>query len=134
MSNNIYSATTNHITVEAHPFYMQDESEPENHNFFWGYRIVIINQGQYKLQLRERYWKIIDELGQVEEGRGRGVVGEEPILAPNSSYEYTSGCPLKVPSGVMSGYYIMECENGETLQVQIPSFSLDLPQATHTLN
>lgn len=104
----MYRAVTEDIVVEAQPFFLPDHSEPENDHFVWAYRITIENGSDRPVQLRRRYWKITDGAGHVEEVEGAGVVGEEPRLLPGESYTYTSGCPLKVPSGVMQGRYTMQ--------------------------
>ena len=79
------------------------------------------------VQLRNRHWRITDSLGRVQEVRGPGVVGEQPILHPGESFEYTSGTPLKTPSGIMVGTYQMEAHGGERFDIAIPAFSLDSP-------
>jgi ApaG protein len=84
--------------------------------------------------LQSRYWKITDENGIVDEVRGPGVVGEQPVLGPGDTYEYSSGCPLDTPSGVMVGTYQMQSAAGELFDVEIPAFSLDLPGMARTLN
>lgn len=130
----MYRAVTHGIAVEVQTFFLPDHSEPQNNHFVWAYRITIANGSDDIVQLRRRYWKIMDESGHVEEVEGQGVVGEEPHLKPGESYTYTSGCPLRVPSGVMQGHYTMERGGGETFEVAIPAFSLDLPESRRTLN
>jgi ApaG protein len=84
--------------------------------------------------LLTRYWRITDGHGHVEEVRGPGVVGEQPELDPGDSYQYTSGCPLSTPSGIMIGRYTMRNKQGELFDVAIPAFSLDLPGGSRTVN
>jgi ApaG protein len=84
--------------------------------------------------LRTRYWKITDASGHVQEVRGAGVVGEQPVLKPGDSYSYTSGCPLKTSSGFMVGAYQMQLASGELINVEIPPFSLDSPHEKHAIN
>jgi ApaG protein len=86
------------------------------------------------VQLRSRYWQITDANGRVEEVRGAGVVGEQPVLDPGDSFQYSSGCPLTTSSGVMVGRYQMQNPTGNTFEVDIPAFSLDVPEQRRTLN
>ena len=86
------------------------------------------------MQLRRRHWRITDGMGRVQEVRGPGVVGEQPVLRPGESYEYTSGTPLSTPSGIMVGSYEMETPAGERFAVAIPAFSLDSPLSQRRLN
>ncbi|TWG63512.1 MULTISPECIES: Co2+/Mg2+ efflux protein ApaG [unclassified Aminobacter] len=130
----MYRCTTRDIEVEVEPFFLPDRSDPDESHFVWGYRVTIVNNSPMRVQLLERYWRITDGLGRVEEVRGEGVVGEQPELNPGDSYQYTSGCPLRTPSGIMLGTYTMETESGERFEVDIPAFSLDLPDAARSLN
>src|SRR5580704_12706346 len=123
----LYSATTRGIKVTVRPVYLDDQSAPADCHFVWAYHVTIENHGQETVQLRSRYWKITDARGELHEVRGPGVIGEQPVLEPGDSYEYTSGTPLATPSGIMSGTYQMENERGETFDIQIPAFSLDSP-------
>ena len=86
------------------------------------------------MQLVNRHWKIIDANGTLQEVRGKGVVGEQPILNPGEKFEYTSGTPLTTSSGFMEGSYEMQSDNGNTFDVQIPQFSLDTPSENNRLN
>lgn len=130
----MYRALTRDIEVIVEPFYLEDQSDPDDSRYVWGYRVVIANHSQSIVQLTSRYWQITDELGRVDEVRGPGVVGEQPVLKPGDSYEYQSGCPLDTPSGVMRGRYEMLDERGERFDVEIPAFSLDRPGVSRTLN
>ncbi len=130
----MYRATTRHIQVTATPRYVAERSEPENNRYFWAYTIEVVNLGTKTVQLKTRHWVITDALGRVEEVRGAGVVGEEPVLPPGGRFEYTSGVPLSTPTGIMHGSYEMVCESGERFSVEIPAFSLDLPDARYILN
>jgi ApaG protein len=96
--------------------------------------VRIENKGEEAVQLRNRYWRITDALGRVQEVRGAGVVGEQPLLRPGQSFEYTSGTPLPTPSGIMTGSYEMEGSNGEKFSVAIPAFSLDSPHQQIRVN
>jgi ApaG protein len=130
----MYSKTTNHITVTVQPFFLNDESEPANSEYIWAYHIAIENQGKSAVQLCKRYWRITDALGRTEEVVGEGVVGEKPIIPPGSVFEYTSGTPLKTPSGIMAGRYLMQNPSGESFEIDIPAFSLDSPFQPHSVH
>lgn len=130
----MYTAVTRDIEVTAEPFYLADRSEPDESRFFWAYRITIANNSGSWVKLMSRHWKITDGRGKVEEVRGPGVVGEQPELDPGDSYQYTSGCPLSTPSGFMAGTYEMVDADGRAFRVEIPAFSLDLPETRKTLN
>ncbi len=101
----MYRALTHDIEVVVEPYYLEDQSDPEDGRYVWGYRIVIANHSELTVRLVSRYWHITDENGQVDEVSGPGVVGEQPVLNPGDTYEYSSGCPLDTPSGVMFGHY-----------------------------
>lgn len=130
----MYRSTTRRIEVEVEPFYLADRSDPEESRYVWGYRITIANHSDQFVQLLARHWRITDGLGRVEEVRGAGVVGEQPELNPGDSFQYTSGCPLRTPSGIMAGTYTMRTGSGEFFDVTIPAFSLDLPDAGRSVN
>lgn len=130
----MYQETTRSILVSVEPTYLDDQSAPDEAHFVWKYHVRIENKGALTVQLRNRYWRITDSLGRVQEVRGAGVVGEQPILHPGEAYEYTSGTPLKTPSGIMVGTYEMESETGETFDIVIPAFSLDSPYQPKRLN
>lgn len=123
-----YSKTTDHVRVTVYPIFLEGQSNPEEHHFLWAYHVKIENLGVESFQLRSRFWRIIDGFGRVQEVKGAGVVGENPILEPGEAFEYTSGTPLSTPCGMMEGHYIMDnLESGKELAVTIPSFSLDSP-------
>lgn len=86
------------------------------------------------MKLINRYWKIIDEKGIIQEVNGEGVVGEKPVILPNNSFQYESGVHLRHPSGIMTGYYQMQKNNGEIFDVKIPTFSLDVPSIKPVIN
>ncbi len=130
----MYRAITRNIEVSVEPFYLADRSEPEEGHYVWAYRVTIANHSDQFVQLIGRYWHITDAAGRVEEVRGAGVVGEQPELNPGDSFQYTSGCPLPTPSGIMEGRYTMRDGGGELFEVEIPAFSLDLPDATRVVN
>jgi ApaG protein len=131
----MYAQTTNGIEVSVTPIYLEDESRPEESHYFWAYRITISNNSDAAVKLLARYWRIVDGTGRVEEVHGEGVIGEQPLIKAGSSYQYTSGCPLATPHGIMSGHYTMRTADSELMQVIIPAFSLDIPGNTgRTLN
>lgn len=122
------------VTVSVEPIFLEDESDPEKNTYMWAYQIRIDNEGDEPVQLISRYWRITDGLGRTQEIRGEGVVGEQPMLEPGATYEYTSGVPLQTPSGFMGGSYEMISSVGERLNVVVPTFSLDSPFEAHTVN
>lgn len=136
----MYRAITQNIEVTVEPFYLEEQSAPDEARYVWAYRVTIINNSDIPVQLRSRTWKITDARGKTEEVRGPGVVGEEPFLKPGDSYQYSSGCPLTTPSGMMSGSYMMQnhcagsAEEGKLFAITIPAFSLDLPDHKPVLN
>ena len=130
----MYEQETRNIKVTVKPFYLEDQSSPEENHFVWAYHVKIENAGENKVQLRNRHWRITDAMGRVQEVKGPGVVGEQPVLNPGENFEYTSGTPLQTPSGIMVGTYQMEDANGEYFDVDIPAFSLDSPHQPIQLN
>lgn len=130
----MYSQTTRDITVTVQPVFLEDQSSPTESHYVWAYRVRIENKGSETVQLMRRHWKITDAMGRMQEVQGDGVVGEQPLLEPGGSYEYTSGTPLSTPSGIMMGSYQMETGDGQTFDVGIPAFSLDSPHEVHRLN
>ena len=128
----MYSKTTKKISITVKPYYLEDQSEPEDQHYVWAYKVTIDNQGNEKVQLVNRHWKIIDANGTLQEVRGKGVVGEQPILNPGE--KFTSGTPLTTSSVFMEGSYEMQRDDGNTFNVQIPQFSLDTPFEINKLN
>ena len=130
----MYTKTTKKINITVNPYYLENQSEPDDQHFVWAYQVVIDNQSKERVQLKNRYWKIIDSNGIKQEVRGEGVVGEQPVLNPGEKFEYTSGTPLGTPSGFMEGHYEMETLKGDKFEAYIPLFSLDSPFASKKLN
>ncbi len=130
----MYRARTRSIEVSVTPRFLQERSAPDRGQYFWAYTIEIVNRGAETVQLKTRHWRITDGLGRTQEVRGAGVVGEQPVLRPGQSFEYTSGVPLTTPSGFMAGTYGMVTAAGETFDIEIPAFSLDSPTAKRTVN
>jgi ApaG protein len=127
--HSMYKATTRAIQVTVRPQYLPDQSEPSKTQFVWAYFVRIENNGDVAVRLVSRHWKIIDEHGRTQEVKGPGVVGKTPLLRPGEMFEYNSGTSLPTPSGFMSGTYQMVSESGEQFDIEIPTFSLDLPSA-----
>lgn len=130
----MYRQTTHDIQVSVLPVYIDERSDPDRDLYFWAYRVQIENLGKHAVQLINRYWHITNATGAVEEVSGEGVVGEQPVIEPGGEFDYTSGCPLDTPSGIMTGHYEMRSETGEMLKIAIPAFSLDLPDAEPVFN
>lgn len=130
----MYSSTTDKVTVSVEPTYLTQESSPDQHIYVWAYKVRIENNSPEELQLKTRHWKITDAYGRVQEVHGSGVVGEQPVLKPGASFEYTSGTPLSTPNGIMVGSYAMQMANGTLLDVAIPAFSLHTPEMAKLLN
>ncbi len=130
----MYSHTSQDIRITVEPYYLDDQSSPSDDHYVWAYHVKIENVGEATVQLVNRYWRITDANGQIQEVRGSGVVGEQPVLDPGESFEYTSGTPLGTPSGIMVGTYEMETQGGERFDVEIPAFSLDSPHQPVQLN
>jgi ApaG protein len=129
-----YEKVTRNISVSVRPFYLEDQSSPDEDRFVWAYRVNIQNRGAETVQLLRRHWRITDKHGRLQEVKGPGVVGEQPVLKPGESFEYTSGCPLGTPSGIMAGSYQMSTTGGEHFDIEIPAFSLDSPYDTAAIN
>lgn len=123
-----YECCTENITVCVRTFWLEDQSQPEDHRYAWAYHIRIENGGEETIQLVSRSWEITDGGGQVEHVRGDGVVGEQPVIPTGESFEYTSGAALETPSGFMRGTYQMIVPGkSRHFDVKIPAFSLDSP-------
>src|SRR5579862_9426889 len=129
-----YVANTRGIAVSVEPTYLESRSSPDSSQYFWTYRVIIENQGRETVQLLSRHWMISNARGELTEVKGPGVVGEQPVLEPGESFQYTSGAPLDTPSGMMGGAYQMETGSGERFDIEIPTFSLDRPNQGVLLN
>jgi len=124
-------AVTNNVRVEVESQYAPDQSQPFQSHWFFYYTVRITNEGEDTVQLLSRHWIIADASGHTEEVRGPGVVGEQPVLAPGESFQYTSGCNLKTSTGVMRGTYQMVTEDGDHFDVEIAAFALHEPYTVH---
>lgn len=124
-----YKATTGSVTVRVSVSYLAEQSAPGDDRWFWSYHVRVENHGEGPVQLLARRWLIMDGRGNASEVVGEGVVGEMPVIAPGSSYDYVSGCPLATPTGSMEGAYQMVGESGDGFEVEIPKFALQGPAA-----
>ena len=129
-----YEARTRDIAVRVTPQFDADRSKPDRSQFFWLYTVEIRNEGSVAVQLQSRHWRITDAHGRVQEVKGPGVVGEQPVLEPGEEFTNTSGCPLGTSSGFMAGTYQMSTGDGTHFDAEIPAFSLDSPETRRSLN
>ena len=123
-----YRAVTESIEVTVRTYFLEDQSDLEQGPWVWAYQVRITNLGRETVQLLRRTWRITDAHGRVQIVEGAGVVGEQPVLEPGESFEYTSGTPLETSSGIMLGtYHMVSMASGQPFDVVIPAFSLDSP-------
>ncbi len=120
-------AVTHGVRVRVASSFDPLRSRINENQWFFLYTITIANEGTRRVQLMSRHWIITDESGHIEEVRGTGVVGEQPMLEPGESFEYTSGCPLPTPTGTMQGTYQMRTDSGDTFEAEIAPFLLSEP-------
>jgi ApaG protein len=130
----MYTCVTRDIEITVLPEFLPERSDEDEGQYFWAYTVEIANQGSTPIQVTDRHWRITDGNGRLEEVKGPGVVGEQPILRPGEVFRYTSGCPLTTPSGFMTGSYRVVAEGGSIFEAEIPMFSLDSPFAKRVLN
>jgi ApaG protein len=123
--------TTRGIRVQVQSFYDKERSSPSENYYFFAYRVTISNVGGEAAQLVSREWIITDGNGDAQRVQGPGVVGEQPVLAPGESFEYTSFCPLPTPVGSMHGAYLMVLAGGDRFEAEIAPFSLSVPHAVN---
>lgn len=119
------------FTVSIRTQYLEDQSDPDRAQYVFAYAITIKNTGKVAAQLISRHWVITDANNHVEEVRGLGVVGQQPLLQPGEQFDYTSGATLKTPQGSMTGEYFCVAEDGEQFVAKIPEFVLSLPRTLH---
>ena len=131
-----YISENDNIKITVWPEFIDSKSSIIGDLFIWAYHVRIENNSKQKIKLVNRYWKIIDEKGLIQEVSGEGVIGEQPIINIGSSYQYSSGVHLRYPSGIMTGHYEMvsQDENLKTFKVKIPTFSLDVPSIKSVVN
>jgi ApaG protein len=117
--------------VSVRPQYLPEHSDPEEDKYVFVYTVTVRNTGEVTAKLLSRHWIITDADGHTKEVRGEGVVGEQPVLRPGESFEYTSGCPLGTPVGSMRGTYFCVAEDGTRFDAEIPEFVLSMPRTLH---
>ena len=119
------------VSVQAQAVFVPDQSNSGQNRYVFAYRITITNTGTLASQLLSRHWIITDANGHVEDIKGEGVVGEQPMLQPNQSFEYTSGAAIATPVGTMRGSYRMQAQDGVKFDASIPEFTLAVPRTLH---
>lgn len=124
-------ATTRGLRVKVKPFYLPEQSKPEENQWLFAYNIEIFNESMEAVQLISRRWVITDADGRVEEVSGPGVIGEQPVIEPGETFDYESYCPLATPFGTMRGTYKMKNASGHLFDVRIATFELAPPMAIH---
>jgi ApaG protein len=125
------SDKTHHISVSSRVAFIPDQSDVDKRRYVFAYTITITNLGSVAAQLVSRHWIITDADNQVQEVKGEGVVGEQPVIRPNESFEYTSGTAIATPVGTMRGNYRMLGEDGVEFDAAIPEFTLAMPRVLH---
>ena len=123
--------TKHEITVSARTAFIPDQSDMQSGRYVFAYTVTITNTGTVSAQLVSRHWIITDSNNQVQEVRGLGVIGEQPLLRPSESFEYTSGTAIATPVGTMRGSYQMVAEDGVRFDAPIPEFTLSMPRVLH---
>lgn len=119
------------IEVSVTTDYVEGQSDPQNDRYVFAYTVTLINAGDIPAQLLTRHWVIRDANNKVEEVRGEGVIGEQPLLAPGKGFTYTSGTIIATPVGTMGGSYQMVAEDGTHFDAKIPDFTLSMPRTLH---
>ncbi|MDA8328823.1 MAG: Co2+/Mg2+ efflux protein ApaG [Betaproteobacteria bacterium] len=120
-----------HITITVHTAYLPEQSDPEQERYVFAYTITILNSGSVAAQLVSRHWIITDANDLIQEVRGLGVVGEQPLLKPGEAFEYTSGTAINTPVGTMQGSYQMVAEDGVHFDAEVVPFMLVMPRILH---
>jgi len=129
-----FEEVTEGVRIEVQSYFLEGQSDPEEGQYIWAYRIKISNESDLPVKLLNRHWIITDGRGKTEEVRGSGVIGEQPLILPSQHFIYTSGSPLTTPSGFMRGSYQMIDSENRTFNVAIPAFSLDSPYCSQNIN
>ena len=119
------------FSINVRPQYLVEHSNPDEQHYVFAYTVTIRNTGEHTAKLMSRHWIITDGNNEVEEVRGEGVVGEQPVLKPGEAFEYTSGCPLPTPVGSMRGSYQCVADDGTAFEAPIPEFVLSMPRTLH---
>ena len=122
------------FSVSPKVTFLADQSDPDKNHYVFAYTITVTNTGSVAAQLVSRHWIITDAENRVQEVKGQGVVGKQPVLRPGESFSYTSGCPLTTPDGSMQGFYAMQDEGGAIFDVEVPLFPLDSPYVKKVLH
>jgi ApaG protein len=120
-----------HISVSVNTAYLEEQSDPASDRYVFAYTVTIANAGNVAAQLISRHWIITDAENVIQEVKGLGVVGEQPLLRPGESFEYTSGTAMATPVGTMRGSYQMVAEDGNKFDAEIPQFTLSMPRVLH---
>ncbi|MDO9009521.1 MAG: Co2+/Mg2+ efflux protein ApaG [Thiobacillus sp.] len=120
-----------HISINVNTAYLADQSDPASDRYVFAYTITIANTGTVSAQLISRHWIITDAENVTQEVKGLGVVGEQPLLRPGESFEYTSGTAMATPVGTMRGSYQMVAEDGNKFDAEVPVFTLSMPRVLH---
>ncbi len=134
IQENSYSAITDDVEITVWPEFIDSQIGPLGNLFVWAYHVRIENRGTESIKLLNRHWRIIDEQGVMQEVDGAGVVGEQPDISSGNAFQYSSGVHLRHPSGIMSGHYQLQRNNGELFEAKIPAFSLDVPSIKNVVN
>src|SRR6218665_3936897 len=119
------------FTCSVHPSYLEEQSDPSTHEYAFAYTVTIVNSGTVSAQLIARHWVITDAMGQTEEVRGLGVVGNQPLLKPGERFEYTSWTRLHTPHGTMQGTFFCMTEDAHLFEAPVPVFMLARSQSLH---
>jgi ApaG protein len=127
----VAEGTKYHISINVNTTYLAEQSDPASDRYVFAYTITIANTGTVAAQLISRHWIITDAENVTQEVKGLGVVGEQPLLQPGESFEYTSGTAMATPVGTMHGSYQMVAEDGIKFDAEIPKFTLSMPRVLH---
>jgi len=130
-SNPVAEGKKYHISISVNTAYLAEQSDPASERYVFAYTITIANTGTVAAQLISRHWIITDAENVTQEVKGLGVVGEQPLLRPGESFEYTSGTAMATPVGTMKGSYQMVAEDGNKFDAEIPVFTLSMPRVLH---
>jgi len=123
--------STYKINVEVTPNYIEEQSNPDQNHYVFSYTVTIVNDGKVPARLLTRHWIITDAMGDIQEVKGDGVVGEQPYLKPGEGFQYTSGTMMNTPNGSMAGSYQMIADDGFHFEADIPEFYLLAPSTLH---
>ncbi len=122
---------TDTVEIKAISRFLPDQSDPSANRYVFAYHITISNHSEQTVKLLTRHWIITDAEDKVQEVRGEGVIGQQPVLRPGESFEYTSGCSIATPVGTMKGSYFMEADDGRQFDAPVAEFTLAMPRTLH---